>query len=95
MHLFMSCKEAARLISEEKDHPLPWGRKLILRIHLIYCMHCRACCRKLALLTRIASRAGETVLSRLPLAAGDRDVTLSGEALERMQRALDRADPRK
>ena len=94
MHLFVTCKEAARLLSEERDHPLPWGRKVILRIHLIYCVHCRACCRKLALLSRIAARAGETVLSRLPLGAGDRDVTLSGEARQRIQRALERANPR-
>jgi len=91
----MSCKEAARQISEEKDHPLPWGRKVILRIHLIYCVHCRACYRKLALLTRIAAKAGEMALARLPVGAGDRDVTLSSEARERIKHALDCANPRK
>jgi len=95
MHLFMPCEEAARLTSEERDHPLPWSRKVILRIHLVFCAHCRACCRKLAILSCIAARAGETVLARLPVGAGDRDVTLSSEARERIKHALDCANPRK
>jgi predicted anti-sigma-YlaC factor YlaD len=37
----MTCKEASRLISQELDHPLPWHRRLVLRVHLLWCDACR------------------------------------------------------
>ena len=37
----ITCKEASRLISQELDHPLPWHRRLVLRVHLLWCEACR------------------------------------------------------
>jgi hypothetical protein len=59
----MDCHEAARLISERKDHRLPWRRVLSLRMHLVMCRMCVTYHRQLDLLTRVSRRAGEIVLS--------------------------------
>jgi hypothetical protein len=37
----LNCKEASRLISQELDAPLPFGRRLLLRFHLLLCHACR------------------------------------------------------
>ncbi|MDH3197317.1 MAG: hypothetical protein OEO21_03675 [Candidatus Krumholzibacteria bacterium] len=63
----MDCHEAARLISERKDHRLPWRRVLELRLHLVMCRMCVTYHRQLDLLTRVSRRAGEIVLSASPL----------------------------
>ncbi|WP_025324521.1 anti-sigma factor family protein [Deferrisoma camini] len=47
----MTCREAARLISQELDAPLPRGRRLALWLHVGLCRACRAYRRDLRLLT--------------------------------------------
>ncbi|MCC7258284.1 MAG: zf-HC2 domain-containing protein [Gammaproteobacteria bacterium] len=39
----MSCREATELLSRSLDQPLPWRRRLALRLHLTLCSLCRAC----------------------------------------------------
>jgi hypothetical protein len=51
----LDCRDATRLISRELDGPLPWGRRLRLRLHLFWCGPCRRFLRQ-ALLLRAAMR---------------------------------------
>ncbi len=46
----MNCKEATRLMSDSMDRPLPWGQRVVLRIHLIVCFFCRRYHRQVAFL---------------------------------------------
>jgi len=36
----IDCREASRLISQNADRPLPLGRRLQLRLHLLVCDAC-------------------------------------------------------
>jgi hypothetical protein len=36
----LTCKEAAALMIAAEDRPLPWGRRLALRLHLVICKAC-------------------------------------------------------
>ena len=36
----IDCREASRLISQGADRPLPLGRRLALRLHLLVCDAC-------------------------------------------------------
>ena len=38
----LTCKKAARLMSEGLDRPLGVGERLRLRLHLVFCRGCRA-----------------------------------------------------
>ncbi|HEX9301805.1 MAG TPA: zf-HC2 domain-containing protein [Casimicrobiaceae bacterium] len=55
MGTLVDCKEATRLISRELDGPLPLGRRVRLRLHLLWCDACRRFERQAAYL-RIAMR---------------------------------------
>jgi hypothetical protein len=46
----LNCKDATRLISRELDGPLPFGRRLLLRVHLFFCDACRDFVRQTMLL---------------------------------------------
>ena len=35
-----SCREATRLMSQQLDHPLPFHKKILLKIHLVMCANC-------------------------------------------------------
>jgi hypothetical protein len=37
----LNCREATRLISQSMDVKLPFHRRLMLRVHLLYCVWCR------------------------------------------------------
>ncbi len=39
--LSQTCSEAARLISDSQEQPLPWMARVGLRMHLAICRHCR------------------------------------------------------
>ena len=62
----MDCQEAARLVSERKDHRLSWRQLLALRLHMFKCRMCVTYQRQLELLTRLSRRAGEMVSSASP-----------------------------
>lgn len=79
----MTCREAARLISQELDVPLPWGRRLALWLHVGLCRACRAYRRDLRLLTDwVRSRA------RDPDADGEEGSRLSEADRRRLEEAL-------
>ena len=34
------CRDITRLLSQELDHPLPWHKRLLIRLHLTVCVWC-------------------------------------------------------
>jgi predicted anti-sigma-YlaC factor YlaD len=54
----MHCLESARLLSERRDHPLPRGKRIGLRLHLLICSLCRAYQKQIEALCGIAHEAG-------------------------------------
>lgn len=79
----MDCHEAAKLISERKDHRLSWRQVVALRVHLFRCRMCVTYHRQLDVLTRVSRRAGELVLSAAPLPK-----SLSPDARQRIKDRL-------
>jgi len=51
----LNCKDATRLVSRELDGPLPFGRRVLLRLHLFWCDTCRDFARQ-AMVLREAMR---------------------------------------
>ena len=89
----MSCKEAARLISEERDHQLSLGQRMGLRMHLVMCTLCRGYKQNIEALGRIVARAGDAVLSSLPLGdSDDKELALPVSARQRIKDKIDEAD---
>lgn len=63
MKIFISCKEASRIISDGLDSTLPFSRRFLLRLHLAMCKTCGYFKRRtLALrkLLRLRARQEET-----------------------------------
>jgi hypothetical protein len=54
--MMIDCREAARLISQHADRPLPLARRLQLRLHLVICDACSNFSRQVALLRRAINR---------------------------------------
>ena len=48
--LRISCQHASRLISQREDAPLPVGKHLRLRLHLMFCDACTNVSRQFATL---------------------------------------------
>jgi len=46
--LRISCQQASRLLSQHQDEPLPFGKRLRLRLHLAYCDACTNVSRQFA-----------------------------------------------
>ncbi len=75
----LSCREAARLVSEGLDHKLPWTRRLSLRTHLMMCGACSLFRRQVEGLDRLARRRfGEFDLTEV-------DAALSPEVRQRIK----------
>lgn len=83
----MSCKEAAQLISEQKDHKLGFGDRMGLRMHLVMCRMCNAYKNKLDMISRFAQQASDFVLGDAQTA-----VALSADAKQRIKRKLTSSD---
>ena len=43
----LSCQQASRLLSQQQDGPLPFGKRVRLRLHLMYCDACTNVSRQL------------------------------------------------
>ena len=54
--MIIDCREAARLISQNADAPLPLGRRIQLRLHLLVCDACTNFSRQVAFLRRAINR---------------------------------------
>ena len=79
----MQCLESARLLSERHDHPLPLGKRIGLRLHLLICSICRAYHTQIEAVCSIAHHAGSS-----PSSHGAR---LPDGRKQSMQDAIDRA----
>lgn len=89
----LTCKEAARLISECRDRRLTFGQRAGLRLHLLMCALCRGYKQNVEALGRIFARAGDAVLASLPLGKGDDDeLVLSPGAKQRIKEKLNQPD---
>ena len=80
----LSCKEAARLISDRLDRELPLGRRIALRLHLAMCSACRRYRNQVESLNRLYSRRAKRELSRVDFDSQ----SLSAEARERINSSL-------
>lgn len=86
MKLMISCQAASRLMSESLDSPLPFRRRMSLKMHLLMCHLCRRVARQgRALNEVICGFARKTGMNgEDPAGLGD----LSSEARERIEQAL-------
>ena len=78
----MHCVESARLLSERHDHPLPLGKRIGLRLHLLICSICRAYHTQIEAVCSIAHHAGAEPSSH--------GACLTDEHKQSMQDAIDR-----
>jgi hypothetical protein len=78
----MHCLESARLLSERRDHPLPLGQRIGLRLHLLICSLCRAYRTQIDAVCSISHHAGASPCSH--------GATLSPARKQSMQDAIDR-----
>jgi len=46
----ISCQQASRLLSQQQDEPLAFGKRMRLRLHLMYCDACTNVSRQFATL---------------------------------------------
>ena len=56
MSVQLSCQHASRLLSQREDEPLPWSKRLRLRLHLMICDACTNVSRQFAAM-RMALRS--------------------------------------
>jgi hypothetical protein len=67
----VTCRESARLLSERRDHPLPPGKRIALRLHLLLCRLCRVYSAQMCCVCGIcheaASRADEKLPDSMPV----------------------------
>ncbi len=84
----LSCKEATRLVSEGLDHPLPFWRRMGLRLHVVMCRGCSRYTRQITALNRLISDHY----------AGDKPVEVSvhvsQDAVQHIKASLRHATPR-
>jgi hypothetical protein len=53
---FVNCKEAARLMSDAQDRPLPISDRIRLRLHLYWCVACTRYRQQLAFMRKALRR---------------------------------------
>jgi hypothetical protein len=68
----MRCLESARLLSEQRDHPLSWRKRIGLRVHLFLCQLCRTYEKQVAAMCEICHHAGAEPSSHAPGLPTDR-----------------------
>jgi predicted anti-sigma-YlaC factor YlaD len=56
--MMLSCKEAARLLSQDLDRKLGFGERVTLRVHLAICDGCTNFKSQVAFLRKAVSRLG-------------------------------------
>jgi Putative zinc-finger len=54
----ITCQHASRLLSQREDEPLPWGKRVRLRLHLMICDACTNVSRQFAALRLAMQRIG-------------------------------------
>jgi hypothetical protein len=67
----ITCRESARLLSEKRDHPLTWRKRIALRVHLALCGLCRVYASQLSVVCGVSREAGEKAPEVSPRALPD------------------------
>ena len=57
--MMLSCKEVTRLVSQDLDRRLPFGRRVALRVHLAICDGCTNFKKQMDFLRRAIARLGQ------------------------------------
>ncbi len=57
----LSCKDVTKLLSESMDRSLPPGKRIGVRLHLLFCRFCARYERQLLLIRETARRLAATV----------------------------------
>ena len=89
-NMMITCKEAARLMSEDLDHDLRFRHKLELKLHLAMCTVCRAVKKQFHYLRRIAHALGASGPDSLIAEGALVNKALSSDAKSRIEAQLSR-----
>lgn len=84
--MLLSCKEAAQLISQSMDHPLPTRWRVALKFHLFICRFCTRYQRQLLFMREVLRRRAREIDDEESLAS----TSLSAETRQRLKEALRR-----
>ena len=84
----MTCKEIAKLLSEQQDHGLPWSRRVMIRVHLAMCVFCRRLEGHLRFIHILSEVVGNTDVGSPLETEGIYPATLSPEAKTRIKNTL-------
>ncbi len=82
--MMLSCLQATRLISNSMVSPLPWKKRVQLRIHLVFCDYCARFEKQCLWMMIVAKRH---------MYDSERDIQgecLSDEARDRIRQALNK-----
>lgn len=82
--LTLKCEESTQLVSQSLDADLSRSERLAVNMHALICRSCRRFKKQLLLLQKVLCQDG---LDKA-LSAGMKDITLSSEAKDRIQKAL-------
>lgn len=81
----LSCKDAARLLSEKRDRRLPWRTRITLRLHMLACKMCKIYSAQHGVVSHVCKEAGIRAEDMCP---GE----MSEERKRRMKEAISKRD---
>lgn len=81
----LSCRDAARLLSEKRDRRLPWRTRVSLRLHMLVCKMCQVYGAQIGVVGQVCREAGVRAEEECPGA-------LSEERKREMRAALTTRD---
>jgi hypothetical protein len=88
----ISCKHAARLLSEEMDHPLSFWRKWALRIHVSLCVGCQIYRRQIRAIENLLRQGFSSSESAGTAREALRSFTLSTEKRQELEKLFSEAE---
>lgn len=62
----LTCKEISKLVSDGIDRQLPFGNRLLIRFHLLYCVACRRFRRQIEFLRSAGRRYSHDLEGEAP-----------------------------
>ena len=80
----LNCREASKLASDSLDRPLPLGKRVAVRVHLLMCRFCRRYLEQIRWI-RETIRCSDEETRTLP---EETELRLTGEAKERIRSRL-------
>ncbi len=86
--MMISCKEAAELMSQQFDEPLPFRKRMALRLHVLMCSLCRLFARQLAMIRHLSQVAGDSGPNSVIVAGSGMQKTLPPDVKVRLKEAI-------